>query len=54
MFFIEFPIPSTTEVLPDLGKFMDSIHGRMMQCHKLSGPVEIDAGETPAGQEFLD
>lgn len=41
------------EVLPDLVKFMDSIHGRIMTCHRLSGPVESEAGTTPAGKEFL-
>lgn len=41
------------EVLPDLVKFMDSIHGRIMTCHRLAGPVESEAGTTPAGKEFL-
>lgn len=39
-------------VLPDLVKFMDSVHARMMTVHKLGGAVEIEAGETSAGKEF--
>ena len=41
------------QALPDLQKFMDSIHGRIMSCHKLSQTVENDAGDTPAGKESL-
>ena len=41
------------QALPDLQKFMDSIHNRIMSCHKLSQAVENDAGDTPAGKECL-
>ena len=41
------------QALPDLQKFMDSIHNRIMSCHKLSQAVETDAGDTPSGKESL-
>ena len=41
------------QVLPDLQKFMDSMHNRILQCQKLGEPVELHAGQTVAGKEFL-
>lgn len=41
------------QVLPDLTKFMDSIHNKMMTVHKMIGQLEIEAGEMVAAKEFL-
>jgi len=41
------------QVLPDLTKFMDSIHNKMMTVHKMIGQLEIEAGELVAAKEFL-
>ena len=47
----EFQNFNILQVLPDLQKFMDSVHNRIMQCQKLGEPVETHAGETVAGKE---
>lgn len=41
------------QVLPDLVKFMDSIHSKMMSVHKMTGQLEIEAGELPSAKEFF-
>ena len=41
------------QVLPDLIKFMDSVHNKMMTVHKMTGQLEIEAGELVASKEFF-
>ncbi len=41
------------QVLPDLTKFMDSIHNKMMTVHKMIGQLEMEAGGLVAAKEFL-
>ena len=44
---------SSMQVLPDLTKFMDSIHARMMTVHKMVGQLESEAPDFPAAAELL-
>ena len=41
------------QVLPDLVKFMDNVHQKMMSIHKMNGQLEIEAGQLPASKEFF-
>ena len=41
------------QVLPDLVKFMDSVHNKMMSVHKMNGQLEIEAGGLPAAKELF-
>ena len=41
------------QALPDLVKFMDSLHNKTMQCHGMLGKIEIEmtGAATPGGKE---
>ena len=46
-------VSKTWQVLPDLVKFMDNVHQKMMSIHKMNGQLEIEAGQLPASKEFF-
>ena len=42
--FLKSPYTHGRQVLPDLTKFMDSVHSKMMQAHGMLGKLEIEGG----------
>ena len=45
--------PEIAQVLPDLVKFMDNVHQKMMTVHRMNGQLEIEAVELPMSKEFF-
>ena len=34
------------KVLPDLVRFMDNVHSKVMSAHGMSGKLEVEAGDS--------
>lgn len=42
------------KVLPDLVKFMDSVHNKIMQAHAMSGKLELESGGEKSTKAAVD